>query len=344
MDFAHRRTDVLLADLEQRVSILYSEAYKDLEKKVKVYFASFEKRDKAMKQLVDSGEMTQTDYNLWRQNQIGRGRRFEALRDEVAQRMVDANAVAEAYINDLTPSVMSLNRNYVAYTIEKEYGNIGFTLWNDDTVRRLMVEQPRLLPPTKQDIPKALLWNMQEITKQVASGIIQGESVGMIATRLLNHIPNMNRIMAVRNARTAITAAQNGGRQQSFEFGAQMGLSPRKRWVATKDNRTRHSHGMLDGQTVDYNKPFEYGGEQLMFPGDTSLGASPAMIYNCRCTMRNVEKEGIEEEPRQMRVHNPAWDKATPEERKENNIPRNIVVNEMTYKEWLEWKKALNEL
>jgi hypothetical protein len=40
--------------------------------------------------------------------------------------------------------------------------------------------------------------------------------------------------------------------------------------------------------------------------------------------MRTVEKEGIEAEPRQMRVRDP-------------ETGRNVLVNEMTYFEWLEW-------
>lgn len=74
--------------------------------------------------------------------------------------------------------------------------------------------------------------------------------------------------------------------------------------------------------------PFKVGGEKLMFPGDTSCGASGWNIYNCRCGMRTMEKEGIEAEPRQMRVKNPATGKYE-------------LVNEMTYSEWAEWKKSL---
>jgi hypothetical protein len=43
--------------------------------------------------------------------------------------------------------------------------------------------------------------------------------------------------------------------------------------------------------------------------------------------MRTVEKEGIEAEPRQMRVRNP-------------ETGRNELISEMTYKEWLDWKKT----
>ena len=97
----------------------------------------------------------------------------------------------------------------------------------------------------------------------------------------------------------------------------------RKRWIAVKDGRTRHEHALLDGQTVALDEPFRIDGHKLMFPGDPSGAAR--LVWNCRCTMRTVEKEGIEAEPRQMRVRDP-------------ETGRNVLVNEMTYKEWVSWK------
>ena len=132
---------------------------------------------------------------------------------------------------------------------------------------------------------------------------------------------------AVRAARTAVTGAQNGGRMDSYKAASDMGIKVRKRWIATKDGRTRHSHQKLDGQTVDYDKPFVSDlGSEMMYPGDPH-GAKPADLYNCRCTMRTVEKPGIEAEPRKMRVRDPKTGK-------------NVLVNEMTYQEWERWVKS----
>lgn len=53
-----------------------------------------------------------------------------------------------------------------------------------------------------------------------------------------------------------------------------------KQWLATLDSRTRHSHAMLDGKTVDNQEPFSNG---CMFPGDPQ--GPPQEVYNCRCTL-----------------------------------------------------------
>lgn len=332
-DLGHEWTDEELKRLERRIARIYREARDELSKTVKAYFESFRRRDEEMRALIgtiqNGKEWTEEDYKLWRLNQIGRGRRFEDLRDKLAQRYTEANATALAYVNDATPGIYSLNRNYAAYTIERVSGDVGFTLWDESTVRRLLVEQPDLMPyyPQEKALRRGidLEWGKKQITKSVTSGILQGNSVGKIATDLQARMTKMNRASAVRAARTAITSAQNGGRMDSYKAASDMGIKVRKRWVATKDGRTRHAHQKLDGQTVDWDKPFNSELGKIRFPGDPR--AKPALIYNCRCTLRTVEKPGIEAEPRKMRVRDP-------------KTGRNVVVEEMTYEQWERWVKS----
>lgn len=332
-DRAHQLTDEELEKLERRIAKVYREARDSLDETVKAYFESFRKRDEEMKKLIgtvqNGKEWTEQDYLQWRLNQIGRGKRFQALRDKIAERMTKANEVATAYVNDATPGVYSLNRNYAAYTVEKVAGNVGFTLWDESTVKRLIAEEPDLMPyyPKARAVKRGidLKWGKQQITKAVTQGILQGRSVGKIATDLQARVSEMNRASSVRAARTAITSAQNGGRMDSYKAASDMGIKVRKRWVATKDGRTRHAHQKLDGQTVDWDESFSSELGKIRFPGDPR--AKPANTYNCRCTLRTVEKPGIEAEPRKMRVRDP-------------KTGRNVVVEEMTYEQWERWVKS----
>ena len=312
-------TDDELESLERRIAKVFREASEDLNRDVKEYFAKFKLRDKEMQQLVDAGEMSKADYQKWRITQIGRGQRFEALRDKVAERYSEANMVANAYVNDVTPAIYSLNRNYEAYTIEKAVGSCDFTMWDESTVRRLLVEEPDLMPyyPPSRALDRGidLAYGKSQITKHVTSGIIRGLPVGRIANELMANMESMNRESAVRAARTAVTAAQNAGRMDSYVAAEKMGIQIKRKWVCTKDSRTRPGHGLADGQIVVGTKaPFIVDGQKLMFPGDTSMGATGRNIYNCRCTTRTVEKDGIEAEPRQTRVRNPEWEQAKAEE------------------------------
>ena len=330
-DIGHKLTDKELAALEKRIRAMYKTSSDELSGVIVEYFAKFKARDEKYRAMVDAGEWTEAEYRQWRLAQIGRGKRFEALRDDLAERVYKANEVAAAYINDATPGIYILNRNYTAYTIEQVAGNVGLTLWGEETVRRLLVEEPDLMPhyPESRAVRRGidLAYSKQQITAAVTSGILQGKRIDGIANDLQDRIFNMEWSSAVRAARTAVTGAQNAGRQDEYEKAAAMGIKVRKRWIATKDNRTRHSHGRLDGQTVDIDKPFiSVLGSEMMFPGDKK-GAVAADLYNCRCTMRTVEKEGIEAEPRTMRAINP-------ETGRWEEIP------EMTYAEWEAMKKA----
>ncbi|HJA49535.1 MAG TPA: phage head morphogenesis protein [Candidatus Agathobaculum intestinipullorum] len=329
-DPGHQLTDQALSALEQRIAAIYRQAADEMKDTIAAYFASFAKRDAEMRSLIGTevnGKLwTEQEYRQWRLAQIGRGARFQALRDQLAARMTEANTVAAAYINDATPGVYSLNRNYAAYTIEQIAGSVGFTLWDEATVKRLLLEQPDLMPeyPQARAVKRGidLAWGKKQITAQVTQSILQGESLKGMVERLQKAIPNMNRDSAIRAARTAFTGAQNAGRMDSYAAADKMGIKVRKRWVATKDGRTRHSHQRLDGQTVDWDKPFSSELGKIRFPGDPR--AKPANVYNCRCTVRTVEKPGIEAEPRHMRVRDP-------------HTGKNVLVNEMTYDEWKAW-------
>lgn len=65
----------------------------------------------------------------------------------------------------------------------------------------------------------------------------------------------------------------------------------RKRWVAMKDKKVRHTHVWVDGQETDIQKPFIVGGYEMLFPLDQSLGADAKEVVNCRCTCKYSGKK-----------------------------------------------------
>lgn len=325
-DFAHEYTDKEIEELKKRITETYETAYKELSKKATDYFNQFKKRDAEQLALLNDGKITELEYQQWRLAQMGRGKRFEAMRDEAAERLLKANQIACDYINGKTPDIFAVNLNHMAYGLEKEYGNIGFTLYDEEMVRKLIAEEADMLPAPSINVPKDLWWNKKLITAEMTSGILQGESIGKLADRF-QHITDANRVSAIRNARTFCTAAENAGRQEGFNKAAKLGIIVMKMWLATLDERTRASHAALSGKIVGYDEPFVSElGSKMMFPADV-IHAVPADLYNCRCSVVNVEKSGIIAEPVMMRVKNPV-------------TGRNELVSEMTYKEWEQWKKA----
>ena len=326
-DYAHKMTDAELSKLEQRITKLYKEAADELTDTVKAYFEQFEKRDAAMKEKLDAGEITEQQYKQWRLAQIGRGKRFEALRDKVAERYTNANETAVAYVNDATPGIYTLNRNYAAYKIEQVSDKADFTLWDEQTVKRLIVEQPDLMPyyPPKRALKRGidLDYGKKQITASIKSSILQGKSISRIADDMQQRMENMSRASAIRTARTSVTAAQNAGRMDSYAAAEKMGIKLKKQWLATLDGRTRHAHAMLDGQTAETDKTFHVDGYEIMYPGDTS--APGYLVYNCRCTLI----ASLDDAPK---APNPLRRARDPE------TGRSILVSDMTYAQWVSWK------
>lgn len=332
-DLGHKLTDKELAKLERRIAKLYREAGKELQETIDAYFEQFKKRDEEMKALIgtvqNGKEWTEADYKQWRLNQIGRGERYQAMRDKVAHRVTDANAVAVSYTNDATPGIYSLNRNYSAYTIEQVAGNVGFDLWDEQTVKRLMVEQPDLMPyyPPKRALKRGidLAYGKKQITASVTSSILQGKSIKHMADDLQKRITTMSRDSAIRTARTAVTGAQNAGRMDSYAAAEKMGIKLKKEWLATLDARTRHSHAMLDGEQVAQDKKFSNG---CRFPGDPQ--GPPWEIYNCRCTLV-AALDGIDTSSAQRRARNA-------------DTGQTEVISNMSYAEWAGWKKDTKQV
>ena len=121
-----------------------------------------------------------------------------------------------------------------------------------------------------------------QLQTALARGVVQGESIPNLAKRiddlyLQQIIPNRSTVIA----RTEVVAASNYG---SYAAAKQSGLTLRKVWLATGDNRTRPDHLEADGQEVDMDEAFDVGGYSLMFPGDSSMGAPASEVVQCRCT------------------------------------------------------------
>jgi len=83
----------------------------------------------------------------------------------------------------------------------------------------------------------------------------------------------------------AIRAAKHEAYQQLVDDGRVDVMDIVRGWSTTEDGRQRDSHDAMNGQEVrGLDMPFTSpSGAQMMFPGDTSRGASAAETVACRC-------------------------------------------------------------
>ncbi len=288
-DPAARETDKIIAEIEERIAQEYAQAQREIQNKVKDYYRRFEIKDKTWERWVEEGKRTEAEYKEWRVGQLAIGERWEEMRDTIATDLLNTHKIALSVAQGYCPDVYALNHDYGTYQVERgSLTDTSYTLYSREAAERIFRENPQMLPgpgaKTAKDIAekKILAWNNKHIQSVALQAILQGNSIPDIATRIAN-VAQTDRASATRSARTMMTNAQNMGRMDSYERAKAMGIPVRKQWLATLDMRTRHEHRLLDGVTVDTDKPFEVEGEKIRYPGDPQ--APPHLTYNCRCTL-----------------------------------------------------------
>lgn len=285
--------DIQMKKLGNRLNKIYKQANEELTEKVDSFFASVEKKDAEMKALFESGEITKHRWISWRENQMMMGKKWTDLRDTMAQRMEEANSIATQYMNGELPKIYAHNYNAVGTNVESVVKGYSFDLVDENTIRNLSTSKKTLLPYRKHDGKKDIRWNTKRVNSQILQGILQGESVDQMKNRLMN-VTTMNKESALRNARTAVTSAQNKGRLDAMEKVEEDGVIMGKEWIAAQDERTREWHSELDRVVVPAKEPFiahivsgkHVFDDPIMYPGDPN--ADPANTYNCRCTIAEV--------------------------------------------------------
>ena len=276
---ADKWTDNTLDEIVEHLDSVYRKAYKEMSEERRKSFSAFLKSDKKKLKELNDGQITKEEYKMWRIGWLNSDLRMRTLIDDYAQKITDTNVIASDYINDKTPEIFAYNHNYTAYEFEKGTG-ISFTIVDKNTVKELATGKNHIEFRTLSvDKKKDYAWNRKKIQQALTSGIVQGKSIPKIAKDFYA-VMGSNKKSAVRNARTAVTSAQNGGRQRGFEQAHDNGIKFKKEWLSAHDGRVRDSHAHLDGVKVEYNKKFPNG---LMYPADPS--GRPEEVYNCRCTL-----------------------------------------------------------
>lgn len=302
MDAGHDEIDSIIDLMERDVKELYEVATADLQEKVSDYWRRYDLKNDVKFAQLQAGEITTEQYTQWRTGQLLIGQRWEEQLNVITRDLLNAHNIAESIVHGYLPDVFALSYNYGNFEVDalirgvtngalnSEKFGISYTLYDRDTVIRLMRDKPEILPPLnprsemarKIAEGKVIQWEKKQVTSELLQGIVQGESNVQIAKRMRN-ITNADWKSVMRYARTATTGAETAGRLEAYQRAEEAGIQLEKQWLATLDMRTRHSHRMLDGEHVPTNKPFSNG---CMRPGDPN--GAPSEIWCCRCAMVSI--------------------------------------------------------
>ena len=286
-DYGHDKTDEIIAKMEKRLRKVYGQAAEDMQAKLDKYLEDYDRKLAKKQEQYKKGQITKSEVDKWKRNQMAYFASRKDLYNNLVSDMTNADKIALSMINKTRSEVYAVNANYAMYEIETKMNiDTSFSLYNADAVERILTENPDLLPKPdpKKVIPKSERWNKKHIQNEIMMGVLQGEPLPKIETRLKN-VVGMGERSARTNARTAMTGAENAGRLRSYERAVSMGIEMQQEWISTPDSRTRHSHRQLDGYCVDVGEEFPNG---CRFPGDPM--GDPAEVYNCRCVTRSVLK------------------------------------------------------
>lgn len=316
---ARRETDELLRELEREINREYRQAEEELRAKLRQYLADYERKDRIKREQVKRGIITEDEYVRWRMGQLAIGQRWQEQIAVITQDMRNAGEIAHSITDGYMPSVYALNHNYATYEAEKgAMVDTSYTLYSREAVERMMREDPELLPAPGRRVNsliaqgKANRWDRKVVQSSMVQGILQGESIPNIATRISRDLGETNRKAALRYARTMTTGAENAGHVDAYERAQSKGIEIRQMWLATLDGRTRDSHREMDGETVEVGGTFSNG---CRFPGDPSGPAEE--VWNCRCRVI-AQVKGFEHDPSDLSVR------------------RSDKMGDMSYEEWRE--------
>lgn len=301
MDKGHKFTDKEIERLENILKRHYGKTNKTVTEMLSKHLKQYEDRIAEYQDRVDSGAMTEQQYEDAVYMLITTGNEWAQTEDDILTEYVKADSSAMDVVgasmmtiylyNHLFKSSRMNSRAKAHFTFKFELPKVfrdnksPFSVITDMLNGRVF---KRMLPPPNPDKMKDRLWHRVKLNSVIRRGIRKGKSVMDIATEV-EKITGMDIKAAIRAARTACTYAENSAKLDAMiAFRDKYGIDVKKMWYATLDGRTRTQHREIHGEIRELEEKFSNG---LLFPADPN--GAPSEVYNCRCTMLEII-EGID--------------------------------------------------
>lgn len=332
-DKAHVLTDKKLEEMEKRLSAIYSASYK----KVLSIMLDFAKSiqddaDKMLKAVKNAENDTEKRkakkrYISYYRKEVTKSKAFKAMSSDIANEICKANIKASDYINSQTPEIYALNYNWINNELSKDLSNFVSQQITPE-------EADKYGDLTKQTISKSkdTKWNEDNIKKSVIVGATLLLGANAIAKRTAKLTIDKNRDSASMHNSGMGTDAENKARLDGMYWAEYLGNKMKKVWIATLDNRTRHSHASLDGKEIPLDGIFDNGCSRPRDPNGT-----PAEICNCRCSLKYVDVGGEKGQTRSARQG-----EVTGSYKKSSSFEdtKSVKVPNVSYKEFMKWRET----
>jgi SPP1 gp7 family putative phage head morphogenesis protein len=296
MDKGHKFTDKEIERLEDKLRRHYGKTNKAVTDMLTEHLNQYEDRIAEYQQRLDSGGMTEQQYedavymlittgNDWQQTQNAIVNEYVES-DASAMQIIGATMLTVYLYNNLFKSKRMISRSRSHFDLDFKMPKV---FRDKDNPFAIIIDLlngkafRRMLPPPNPNKMKDRLWHRVKLNSIIRQGIRKGKSVTDIAINI-ERLTKMDIVAAFRAARTGCTYAENSGKLDAMiAFRDKYGIDVKKMWYATLDGRTRTHHREIHGEVCELEEPFS---NKLLFPADPK--GDPSEVYNCRCTMLEV--------------------------------------------------------
>lgn len=252
-------------DMNRKLYNAYNDALKDVRKRLKAYMDEYE------------------DLPYYKQQQAGK---LSALEKEIVDMLNGAYPTAKFEVTDFKRNEMMDGYYSSMYQIEAETGTRLDFLGLDSEFVRQSVARPIAGKTLSNRLYKSRVKLANRATSEIRTGMMQGKTYAEIAGSISRHT-EANYQQAVRIARTEGGRLRSLAKQEALNEAKELGIDMQKRWYSSLDNRTRSSHRLLDGQTVEIDEDFVSPESGAKGPMPRMLGRASEDI-GCRCTTLTV--------------------------------------------------------
>jgi hypothetical protein len=140
----------------------------------------------------------------------------------------------------------------------------------------------------------ALITSVTQITKDKLRDILVEAANNRLApkeiSKLFQNKVGFNKSRSLMIARTEMThAAALGVEYASSQYN--LNIKTYKIWIHSKIGNYREEHAAINGKYVEKGKPFNVGGVEMQYPGDSNGGAEN--VINCRCSYSYISQDGL---------------------------------------------------
>ncbi|WP_053037798.1 phage minor head protein [Staphylococcus haemolyticus] len=262
-----RYINALIKKAEDEIEILFSRRLKQIKQEIEDMFSKYQS---------DDVYVTWTEFNKYNRLNKELNRIAQMLTQDYREiAKIIKQSQQNAYIEKF---MMSLFLYEMASQTPMQ-----FDVPTQEIIQKA-IEQPieliQLIPTLDRHRSNVL----KKIRLEITRGIINGKGYTHIAKALRDDL-GMSKAQAQRVARTEAGRAMSQAGLDSAKVARDNGLSIHKRWLATKDTRTRHSHRHLDGQSLRLHEVFRSSGCTAQAPKLFKGAASAKENINCRCKL-----------------------------------------------------------